>query len=454
MERKTSRKAAGKLTGTAHFGTLTDSAWHRRLGLFGTVRTLGTLVFSVPSIRYGIPPWLDAVPVKKRPEFPAFGGVITHPVVVVGGGMSGAMTAYACAAAGLKVMLVEAGRIGSGGSGRATGLLSGEAAESYRELEARAGRRVARALFDAMESAPGELSSAVKRLGIKAGFALRGGLRVLPAGDSDKALRKELAARQAAGFAASWVVSAAIARQTAIDSPGGMRLADAGFVDPFKLTLAFLAAAIKRGARVYERSRVKKITFTRKTATAFLDGGSITTTNLAICIGEPTSLFKPLKRHLRHEDRYAVLTEPLPAAVRAELGQRAALICDTESPAHQLWFTADHRALVTGADQKRPPDRLREKTLVQRTGQLMYELSRLYPAISGTRPAYGWDVPLAHPVDGVLYAGSHRNFPFHHFAFGTSHDPARAYLASRIILRNIQGRPEKDDVHFSFARNL
>ena len=63
-------------------------------------------------------------------------------------------------------------------------------------------------------------------------------------------------------------------------------------------------------------------------------------------------------------------------------------------------------------------------------------------------------MPLAHPVDGVPYAGSHRNFPFQLFAFGTSHDPARAFLASRIILRNILGKPEKDDVHFSFARNL
>jgi hypothetical protein len=43
----------------------------------------------VPSIRYGISPWLDAVPVKKRPEFPAFRGVISHPVVILGGGMSG-----------------------------------------------------------------------------------------------------------------------------------------------------------------------------------------------------------------------------------------------------------------------------------------------------------------------------------------------------------------------------
>ena len=408
----------------------------------------------MPSTKYGIPPWLDAVPAKKRPEFPSFRGVITHPVVVAGGGMSGAMTAYACAAAGLKVILVEAERVGLGGAGYATGMLSGEAAESYREVDARHGRRAARAMFGAMESAPRDLAIAVKRLGIKAGLTVAPSLRIIPPNQTDKDLRKEVAARHAAGLIAAFLQPGAVARQTNIQTAGGMRMPEAGFADPYKLTLAFLNAAIKRGARVYERSRVKKITFTRKTATAFLDGGAITTTNLVIAIGEPTGLFKPLKRHLRHEHRYAVMTEPLSAAVRAELGPRAAMLRDTDTLPHHLWFTADNRVIFAGGDQKRQPDRLREKTLVQRTGELMYELTRLYPAISGAQPAYGWDVPLAHPVDGVLYAGPHRNFPFQSFAFGTSHDPARAFLASRIILRSILGRPEKDDEFFSFARNL
>jgi len=408
----------------------------------------------VSKTRYGISPWLDAVPVKNRPEFPAFRGVTTHPVVVVGGGMAGAMAAQACAAAGMKVILLEAGRIGQGGSGRATGLISSEACGSYRDLEARAGKRTARAVFTAAARAPRELAAAVKRLGIKARLELRDALRVLPEGGADKLLQRELASRKEAGLAGSWLPPASVLRQTALASAGGLKVPDGGFVDPYQLTLGFLKAATRKGVKVYERSRITEITFNRKNATAFLDGGAITTENLIICIGEPTSLFKPLKRHLKHEDRYAVLTEPLPAAVRAELGQQAALIADTDSPAHQLWFTADHRVLFTGADQKRPADRLREQTLVQRTGQLMYELTRLYPVISGARPTHGWDVPLAHPVDDVLYAGAHRNFPHQLFAFGTSHDPARAFLASRVILRAIQGKPEKEDVHFSFARNL
>ena len=368
--------------------------------------------------------------------------------------MAGAMTAQACAAAGMKVVLLEAGRIGQGGSGRATGLISSEACESYRELEGRAGKRAARSLFELSAKAPRELAAAVKRLGIKARLELRDALRVLPEGIPDKVLQREFASRKEAALSGSWMSPAMVQRQAALASAGAVKLADWGFGDPYQLTLGFLSAAIKKGVKVYERSRITKITFNRKNATAFLDGGAITTENLIICIGEPTGLFKPLKRHLKHEDRYAVLTEPLSVAVRAQLGQQAALLTDTEAPPHRLWFTADHRALFTGADQKRPADRLRDQTLVQRTGQLMYELSRLYPAISGVVPSYGWDVPLANPVDDVLYAGAHRNFPHQQFAFGTSHDPARAFLASRIILRAVQGKSDQDDVHFSFARNL
>ncbi len=137
-----------------------------------TLCTLGTLVFSVPSIRYGISPWLDAVPVKKRPEFPAFRGVITHPVVIVGGGMSGAMAAYACAAAGLKVDPARGGSHRPWRQRPRDGTAVRRSGESYRELEARAGRRAARALFDAMQSAPRELAATVKRLGIRAGLEL------------------------------------------------------------------------------------------------------------------------------------------------------------------------------------------------------------------------------------------------------------------------------------------
>ena len=404
--------------------------------------------------RYGNSPWIEAVRSKKRPEFPVFRGDITAPVVIIGAGMAGCMTAYACAAAGVKVIVLEAARVGSGGSGRGPGWFSGDAAESFERLQASAGRRVARALFEASQAAPRELAAAVKRLRINASLELRPSITVLGPGVPAKALAREIAERSSADLGATWMSPATVARETKIASAGGMQLRGWGVADPFRLTLGFAAAAARGGAKFFERSPVTRIGFDRRQAVVSLERGEIVSGTVIICTGEPTSLFKPLRRHFRYEDRYAVMTDTLPASAKAQLGTRAGIVCDTDSPSHRLWFTHDGRAVFSGADQKSPETRLREKTLVQRTGQLMYELTRLYPDISGVAPVHGWDVPLAHSSDDVLYAGPHRNFPHQLFALGTLHDPARAYLASRILLRRVLGRPTREDEHFAFSRNL
>ena len=123
-----------------------------------------------------------------------------------------------------------------------------------------------------------------------------------------------------------------------------------------------------------------------------------------------------------------------------------------EQPPHRLAWTAGDRILWSGADQQRTPERLREKTLVQRTGQLMYELSLLVPAISGMQPEHGWDAPYSIARDGLPFIGPHRNYPHHLFALGLGTNPAAAFLASRVLLRHLTGTTEKADDVFGFAR--
>jgi glycine/D-amino acid oxidase-like deaminating enzyme len=83
----------------------------------------------------------------------------------------------------------------------------------------------------------------------------------------------------------------------------------------------------------------------------------------------------------------------------------------------------------------------------------MYELSVLYPDISGLQPAYGWDAPYGTTATGLPVIGPHRNYPFHLFAFGdSSHGVTGAYLASRILLRHHLGDPQPADAAFAFRR--
>jgi glycine/D-amino acid oxidase-like deaminating enzyme len=218
--------------------------------------------------------------------------------------------------------------------------------------------------------------------------------------------------------------------------------------------LGFAAAAEARGARIFEGSIVKGITFDRKVATVTTAGGTLISPCVVHATGEPTALVKGLQRHFTFEARGMALSDVLPPAVRKAVGPRAALICDVDRPPHTILWTGDHRVLIAGADGARPEARNEGKFHVQRTGQLMYELSRLYPAISGVPPAFGWSLPLAHAADGGIYAGVHRNFAHQLFAFGTAHDPARAFLASRILLRHVTGEATAADEQFGFARSL
>lgn len=418
--------------------------------------------------RYGVSPWVDQFPTKRRLDLPRFRASAARfrssvaralsptalPVVIVGGGLAGCCTAYALAHAGINVVLLEANRIGLGGAGRGPGVLQGEAAVSYRELEARHGRRAARVMFEASRRAVLDLASTVRRLGIKADVATHDALRVTPPFSADdKHFAREVNQRRNAGLDAVPLKGVVATRESSIERvQAGVRFHDWGQADPYRIVTGFAKAALDRGAAMFERSPVRRINVKRKTIAVHAKGGVITAETVVICTGEPTDLFRSLKRHVRFEERYAVLTEKVPAAIRRQIAARARVMTDTDSPPHVIRWTEDGRLLVAGGDQPRTPERGRDKVLVQRTGQLMYELSRLYPAISGLMPEYGWDMPISTTADGAMYAGPHRNYPRHVFAWATRHDPAQAFLASRIILRYVLGESDKNDAYFTFTR--
>jgi glycine/D-amino acid oxidase-like deaminating enzyme len=85
----------------------------------------------------------------------------------------------------------------------------------------------------------------------------------------------------------------------------------------------------------------------------------------------------------------------------------------------------------------------------------MYELSVLYPPISGLRAEWAWDLTHYETVDRLPFVGLHRNFPRHLFAMGASrHGAGFAWLAARILLRQYQGEAAKGDDLFGFSRVL
>ena len=400
------------------------------------------------------PFWLDRFSAGRRPSFPRLRTHLDARVVVVGGGLTGVATAWSLAAARVPVVLLEADSVCSGATAGAVGLIREDAEASFANHVSLHGLRAARQMWQAFRRASLEFPSALRRLSIRCDAARQDLLTIAARAPDTKALRREYDARRAAGLEARWLGGTAVRRDAGIEAPGAVKT-DATAFDPYRAGIGLIAAAVKEGAQVFERSPVARIRPGRHKVEVTTDAGSVTADLVVVAGASSIADLRQLRRHLQARDAYGVVTAPLAAPVRRQVGPRtSALRAEADVPRFVRWLGED-RVLVAGADQPAVPVQSRDRAIVQRTGQLMYELSLTYPAISGTAPEWGWSFRFDETVDGFPYIGAHRNFPRHLFALGLGRSGAAAsWLAARILLRHIRGEPAKGDDLFDFSRNL
>jgi glycine/D-amino acid oxidase-like deaminating enzyme len=401
--------------------------------------------------RYGTPYWLDRFPASRRPSYPRHRGTLQTDVAIVGGGAIGCATAYVFAAAGVDVALFEAGQLAHRQAGRATGIVVHEPEPDFHKLAAQHGVRDARHIYQTARRGSLEYVAALRRLRIECGLRVRDAIQFSSTPEGRGRLEKEYKARQEAGLEISSVKDSVLFREVGI-SGFGIRTRGNASVDPYRATLGFARAAAARGAALFEQSPVIRIRPLRRNVEIRTEHGIVHASKVVVATGYPTDDFKPLRRRFSRCDGYSVLTPELPAVIRREMMSEGSILRDSASPDHWLHWIGN-RVLFSGADQPSLPERARERALVQRTGQLMYELSVMRPVISGVMPEYSWDVQYSRTIDGVPYYGPHRNYPHHYFAFGGGPSGlGLSFAAARIMLRHFTDAPDKGDEPFSFTR--
>jgi glycine/D-amino acid oxidase-like deaminating enzyme len=402
-----------------------------------------------------VPFFYDTFPRSRRPDYSRQRGGIRTRVVIVGGGLTGCACAATFAGAGVDVVLVEADRIGAGATAGSAGLLRQDFDASFQETAALHGLRTARHVWQGFRRASLDFSAALRRFGVRADVVPQDVI-VLARGGQHTArhLQREYQARRDAGVEASWLNARATAAETAIAAGGAIRT-KAEALDPYRACVGLAATAAARGAVIHERTPVRRVRAGRKSVEIGTESGTITAEAVVIATGGLQDDLRALRRHFAPAQSWAVVTESMTAGVRRETGRRTAALRDLAGPPHVLRWLKDDRVLFTGADRKPLPARQREGALIPRAHQLMYELTTLYPAISGLQPEWGWDFVHYGSPDGLPVVGPHRNFPRHLFALGHGrHGAGVAWLAARVLLREFLGEAAKGDEMFGFTRVL
>jgi glycine/D-amino acid oxidase-like deaminating enzyme len=402
-------------------------------------------------LRLGRSYWLD-VSRRKEPSLPPLRGGHRADVAIVGGGLTGCAAALLFARAGASVVLVESQHIGRGSSAASTALLMQEPDVDLGDLAARYGPARSRRMWGCSASAVAAMRRTLTAMGAPSLHALPS-LYVTRDPKQTAPLRHEAELRQRAGFRSRWIEPRAVHRLTGFETAGAIRTDGNAQADPYGACLALAAGARRAGARLYERSAVRRVAGTRHGVAVALADGEVHADWAIIATGYATPAFKPLASRFRMMNTYVVATPRLRPSQRRALGLGDVMLWDTERPYHYLRWTPDHRLLFGGLDRPRVPRATRPTALRAQAVRLMADLADLFPSLSEMRAEYAWEGLFATTPDGLPYVGAHRRYPRHLFALGYGgNGMTLGFLAAQVLVRIASGTATADDELFGFGR--
>lgn len=405
-------------------------------------------------LRSGIPLWLDRASARRHGRYPTHRGTLEVDVAIVGGGITGAIAAYLFSEAGIRVAVVEAKQCGLGSTAASTALLMQEPDKDFGDLAARYGFATARRIWNVLRGGTRDLISTIRKLKIDCDLHPRESIYFTLEPEKLARLQKEFRDRKRAGLPGRWLSAPRLHQLTGIKGQGAILTPGNGDLDPLKACTGFLREAQARGAKIFERSPVRRITTSKASVTVKTSGGVILARHVVIATGYATREFKPLVRRFRMMDTYVIATRRLPDRLRRKLLRARVMLWDTERPYHYLRWAEDGRLLIGGEDTRHRSTRGAGARLKKGRTRLRIYQAAVYPDLALERPEYSWGGVFAETPDGLPYIGAHARYPKHLFALGYGGNGMTAsFLAAQLLLKRCVNSPSPDEALFAFSRS-
>ena len=344
-------------------------------------------------------------------ESPALEGMLRADVLIVGGGLTGISTAYHLKKAnpGMRVAVLEADVVGSGGSGRNAGIVNTQFGLSLGFTARRFGAANALAAHRYMERAVDYAGELVRAHALKCAWEPSGFLRVATTPAYALRIQREVALAHALGIAGiEWI--GAVEARALVDSPtylGAWREPRGALVNPVEFVRELKRIAVGMGVEVYERSPVTNLEFTAP-ARAQTPHGAVEADRLVLATNAFTAQFELLQSRQAPVHTSIVLTEPLNAAQLARIGWRGRQgIGDARNLAHYYRLTPDNRLLAGGGDVRYfRGNQTRVEPYPASIMHLQGFIAETFPALHGLRITHRWGVPTSATLDTVPHIGA------------------------------------------------
>ncbi|WP_432870957.1 NAD(P)/FAD-dependent oxidoreductase [Microbispora rosea] len=341
------------------------------------------------------PYWLDR-PIAPEP-LPPLTGDATADLAVVGGGFTGLWTALMAKERdpSLDVVLLEGRAVGWAASGRNGGFCAASLTHGLGNGQDRWPAEIATLERLGRENLD-EIEATLARHGVDCSFERTGELRVATEEWQLAGLDDEVGGAASLGLRLERLDREQVRAE--VDSPtylGGVWDRDGvAMVDPARLAWGLRDVCVRLGVRVFEHTPVRSLHDDGVALELETPKGRVRAGRVAL----GTGAFPPLLRRLRHflvpVYDYALMTEPVPDALLAEIGWRNRQgIGDSANRFHYYRLTDDNRILWGGYDAVYHNGGLVRQEYDQRDAtfeKLARHFFETFPQLHGLRFTHRW----------------------------------------------------------------
>jgi glycine/D-amino acid oxidase-like deaminating enzyme len=350
---------------------------------------------------------------------PAFAGGVEGPlsghydVAIVGGGFTGLGAARQLAKGGARVIVLEAGRVGSGASGRNGGHLNNGLAHSFLAAKTALGAERAIALYRAFDASIDTLEALIAEEGIACDFRRAGKLKLASKpGHFDAIARNFEAVNREVDPDTALLSAGELRREVGAPFFGAMLSRKSAMMHMGRFIVGLADAAKRHGAVLAEDAAVSAITRSGDRHTLATGRGTISANQVLVATGGYTTPnFSYFRRRIISVGSFIIATRPLTDDEIASVAPGNRTYVTSMNIGNYFRLSPDRRLIFGG--RARFSATSDQRSDAKSGAVLRANMARIFPQMASVDIDYCWGglvdmtsdrYPRAGYQDGLWYA--------------------------------------------------